>query len=112
MLEKCAAALRVNPADLYKVNVTALACDEDMQPGQMLATPVGRRVVVLSLTRQEYDVVRQFNAACRAEKGLPDRLCQLFVEGDRPNLLRDTGQHVAEPPQHCNRYYLCRNLDF
>ncbi len=110
VLVKCAAALGVTVSALgYATNLSTVAVTEEMQAGQLFVAPIGRRSIVCSLTREEYDLARQFNAAVREKERRPD--LRYLSEGERPDLLRDTGKRLKEPPAGCKYYYLCRAID-
>lgn len=111
VLEKCAALLNVQAADLGdKVNLVVTAANEEMRVGQLFMSPLGRRVIVGPLTREEFDIARRYNAAVREQCQRPD--FRYVAQGERPDSLRDTGQRgVGDPSPDCDRYYLCRALE-
>jgi hypothetical protein len=107
-VKKCAAALGMDPGDLgYEVNLTVIAVNEALLPGQVLMVPTGRRAVVCPLTREEFDAVREYNARIRRSLGRPK--LKWYTEGDRPDALRAMGQ-PDDPPPNCDHYYLCREV--
>jgi hypothetical protein len=111
MLDKCVAALgghvvRHPVAGYLQLLVTAI--NEPLQRGQVFTMPGGRAVIVCDLTREEFRLALAYNARVRQALRGPD--LRWICEGDRPDLLRDTGVKSPAVPEHCVHCYLCRRI--
>lgn len=106
ILEKCAVALGCRTEDLvYRVNLIVVASSEEMMPGRVLNTPAGRKSVVMPLTREEWDVCRQFNRFMQERQGRGP--ARWRCAGERADIMRDAPELPEEPPAEY-WHYLCR----
>lgn len=108
-LTKCAVALGLPMEALgHHVNLVVNATNEPLEPRQLIQVDKRRLMVVCSLTREEFDAVRRFNAAIREHYKRPRLVWS--ASGERADLLTSTPD-PGEPPEWCAHYYLLKPLD-
>jgi len=109
-LRKCADALGVDPAKLgYGTNLIVISLSEELQLGQLIVHPDGRRaVLVCALSAEESALARAYNRRLCEREGRRDGRAYLF--GDRPDIMRDVGVLPDGPPAECCWHYLAREL--